>query len=62
MYDIYKISIFYIFMGFVCLIIYFNIPSDTSSSFYKQIILILGAIYLVLGGSRLYNYYKEKDN
>ena len=49
-------------MGFVCLIIYFNIPSDTNSSFYKQIILILGAIYLVLGGSRLYNFYKEKDN
>ena len=60
--NIYKVSVFYIFMGFICFIIYFNIPSDISSSFYKQIILILSVIYFVLGGSRLYNFYKEKDN
>ena len=48
-------------MGLVCLSIVISVEDSTELTFYKQIILGLGIIYLILGGSRLYKHFKGKD-
>ena len=48
-------------MGLVCLSIVISVKDSIELSFYKQIILGLGIIYLILGGSRLYKHFKGKD-
>ena len=59
--NIFYISIFYIVMGLVCLSIVISVEDSTELTYYKQIILGLGIIYLILGGSRLYKHFTGKD-
>ena len=48
-------------MGLVCLSIVISVEDSIELTYYKQIILGLGIIYLILGGSRLYKHFTEKD-
>jgi hypothetical protein len=48
-------------MGGVCLSIVISVEDAYNLTFYKQIILGLGIIYLVLGGSRLYKHFNGKN-
>ena len=59
--NLFYISIFYLIMGGICLSIVISVEDDYNITFYKQIILGLGIIYLVLGGSRLYKHFNGKD-
>ena len=47
-------------MGSLCILVYFNIPTDLNSEFISNWILILSLIYLVLGGSRLIKHFNSK--
>ena len=48
MYSLLNISYLYIFMGTLCIVVYFNIPSDINSEFLSRWILLLSIIYLVV--------------
>jgi len=48
-------------MGIVCLSIVISVEDAYNITFYKQIILGLGIIYIILGGSRLYKHFNDKD-
>ncbi len=59
--NLFYISIFYLIMGIVCLSIVISVEDAYNITFYKQIILGLGIIYIILGGSRLYKHFNGKD-
>lgn len=59
--NLFYISIFYLIMGIVCLSIVISVEDAHNITFYKQIILGLGIIYIILGGSRLYKHFNGKD-
>ena len=60
MYSLLNISYLYIFMGTLCIVVYFNIPSDINSEFLSRWILLLSIIYFVLGISRLKRHLRSK--
>jgi len=60
MYSLKNISYLYIFMGALCIVVYFNIPSDINSEFLSRWILLLSIIYFVLGISRLRKHLQSK--
>ena len=60
MYSLLNVSLLYLLMGSLCILVYFNIPSDLNSEFISNWILILSLIYLVLGGSRLIKHFNSK--
>lgn len=47
-------------MGALCIVVYFNIPSDINSEFLSRWILLLSIIYFVLGISRLRKHLQSK--
>ncbi len=55
-----NISMLYLFMGALCIVVYFNIPTELNSEFLSRWILILSLIYLVLGVSRLKKHFDSK--
>ena len=60
MYSLKNISYLYIFMGTLCVVVYFNIPSDINSEFLSRWILLLSIIYFVLGISRFRRHLRSK--
>ncbi len=60
MYSLLNVSLLYLLMGALCILVYFNIPSDLNSEFLSRWILILSLIYLVLGISRLRRHFNSK--
>ena len=60
MYSLLNVSLLYLLLGSICIIVYFNIPSDLNSEFISNWILILSFIYLVLGFSRLKKHFNSK--
>ena len=60
MYSLLNISYLYLFMGTLCIVVYFNIPADINSEFISRWILLLSIIYFVLGISRLRKHLKSK--
>ncbi|MEL0008928.1 MAG: hypothetical protein VW741_03555 [Flammeovirgaceae bacterium] len=61
MYSLLNISYLYIFMGTLCIVVYFNIPADINSEFLSRWILLLSIIYYVLGISRLRRHLNQKN-
>ncbi len=60
MYSLLNVSLLYLLLGSICILVYFNIPSNLNSEFISNWILILSLIYLVLGGSRLIKHFNSK--
>ena len=59
MYSLLNIGRLYLVMGFISIIVYFNIPEEMSKSSMSVWILGLSSIYFVLGVRRLIKHHKE---
>ena len=59
MYSLLNVGRLYLVMGFISILVYFNIPEEMSKSSMAVWILGLSSIYFVLGVRRLIKHYKE---
>ena len=59
MYSLLNVGRLYLVMGFISILVYFNIPEEMSKSSMAVWILGLSSLYFVLGVRRLIKHYKE---
>ena len=62
MYSLLNVGRLYLVMGFISILVYFNIPDEMNKSTMAVWILGLSLIYFVLGITRLVKHYKDKNN
>ena len=62
MYSLLNVGRLYLVMGFISILVYFNIPEEMSKSSMAVWILGLSSIYFVLGVRRLIRHYKENKS
>jgi phosphotransferase system glucose/maltose/N-acetylglucosamine-specific IIC component len=62
MYSLLNVGRLYLVLGFISILVYFNIPDEMNKSTMAVWILGLSLIYFVLGITRLIKHYKDKSN
>ena len=62
MYSLLNVGRLYLVMGFISILVYFNIPDEMNKSTMAVWILGLSLIYFILGVIRLVKHYKDKNN
>ena len=62
MYSLLNVGRLYLVLGFISILVYFNIPDEMNKSTMAVWILGLSLIYFVLGITRLVKHYKDKNN
>ncbi len=61
MYSLLNVGRLYLVMGFISILVYFNIPDEMNKSTMAIWILGLSLIYFVLGITRLVKHYKNNS-
>ena len=62
MYSLLNVGRLYLVLGFISILVYFNIPDEMNKSTMAVWILGLSLIYFVLGITRLVKHYRDKNN